>query len=178
MKEYVSGLQLDREIVHRCIQSDRRSQKQLFDQYKDAMYTISYRILKDKEVAADSLQEAFLQVFRSLSSFEFRSTLGAWIKTIVIRTAIKKLKEEAVFERLEDISFEKLTARPNELTAYDLENAILCLPGGYRTVFILIEIEGYKHKEVAEMMGISEGTSKSQLHDAKKLLQVKLKAFR
>jgi RNA polymerase sigma factor (sigma-70 family) len=172
------GIPTERSLVQDCIQKNRLAQKQLFEKYKDAMYATCYRILKDHDAAADTLQDAFLKVFANLSTFEFKSTLGTWIKTIVVRTAIRKLKEEMTFERLEDVAHKHMPQRATELTAYDLENAILCLPAGYRTVFLLIEVEGYKHKEVAEMLGVTEGTSKSQLHDARKLLQMKLKEFK
>jgi RNA polymerase sigma factor (sigma-70 family) len=178
LRDPSNGILTERILVQDCIQQNRIAQKKLFDKYKDAMYSICYRILKDHDVAADTLQDAFLKVFTNLASFEFKSTLGAWVKTIVVRTAIKKLKEEVVFERLENVVHDNLTQHANELTAYDFENAILCLPSGYRAVFLLIEVEGYKHKEVAEMLGITEGTSKSQLHDARKLLQTKLREFK
>jgi RNA polymerase sigma-70 factor (ECF subfamily) len=178
LRDSAKGISHERELVQRCIQNDRLAQKKLFDLYKDAMYSICYRMLKEPDVAADALQDAFLKIFGSLSTFEFRSTLGAWIKTIVVRTAIHKLREEVALERLDDITPNHLHQGAHELTAYDVENAIRSLPAGYRAVFLLIEVEGYKHKEVAELLGITEGTSKSQLHDARKLLQVKLKDFR
>lgn len=178
MTEPPDSITHERTMVQLCIQKDRLAQRELFDKYKDSMFSICYRILKDTDVAEDALQDAFLQVFRSLPTFEFKSTLGAWIKTIVVRTAVKKLKEEVVFERLDDVEQKDLHQGANELTVYDLQNAILSLPAGYRAVFLLIEVEGYKHKEVADMLGISEGTSKSQLHDARKLLQAKLRGFK
>lgn len=178
MSDSLNSSSQERAMVLLCIQKDRTAQKNLFDQYKDAMYSICYRILKDPDTAADTLQDAFIKVFGNLTEFKFKSTLGAWIKTIVIRTAIKKLKEEVVLERIDDIDHDDFPQVANELTAYDLETAILCLPPGYRAVFLLIEVEGYKHKEVAEILSITEGTSKSQLHDARKLLQAKLKAFK
>ena len=141
------------------------------------MFTIAYRIVNDYDIANDALQEAFIQIFRDIKQFRGDSTLGAWIKTIVVRTAIRKFKKEAMFSQFgvhqngENISW------PGEMTGEDLEKAILSLADGCRTIFLLIEVEGYKHKEVAEMLNISEGTSKSQLHYAKKQLQVLLKDY-
>jgi len=168
----------ERDLVFRCCTNDRKAQEQLFNLYKDAMYTICYRMMKEHSLAEDTLQEAFLDIFRCLRSFQFKSTLGAWIKTIVIRTAIKHLKTNTAFEKIEDVHVEFAVQPIDSLTAYDLEKAILDLPAGYRAVFLLVEVEGYMHREVASLLGISEGTSKSQLHYAKQLLQVKLAAIR
>ncbi len=135
------------------------------------MYTSAYRILNDRELANDAIQEAFIQVFKILRQFEFRSTLGSWIKTIVIHASLKILKKQKVLvfvdlsDNIKHISWE------DPMSGEHLEKAILSLPSGYRAIFLLIEVEGYKHKEVAEMLNISAGTSKSQLFHAKKYLK-------
>ncbi len=151
--------------------NDRKAQKVLYEKYCNAMYTSAYRILKDHELANDAIQEAFIQIFKILGQFQFRSTLGSWIKTIVIHTALKILKKQKtlVFVDLSDDINHITWDEP--LSGEHLEKAILSLPAGYRTIFLLIEVEGYKHKEVAEMLHISEGTSKSQLFHAKKYLK-------
>ena len=162
----------ENQLVQSCLNNDRLAQKKLYDKYKKAMYSLSYRITGDFESANDVLQDAFVKVFRGLPSFRAESTLGAWIKTIVVRTAYSYLRKEKVF--LEDI--DSLTKQPSVdwghyLDTEYLEKAILSLPEGYRMVFVLIEIEGYTHKEVASLLGISEGTSKSQLFYSKKKLR-------
>jgi RNA polymerase sigma-70 factor (ECF subfamily) len=155
------------------------AQKALYEKYKKAMYTLAYRVTGDFESANDVLQDAFLKVFRGLHSFRGDSTLGAWIKTIVIRTAYSKIrKNKMYFESIDDVKPEALVDWGDFLQAEYLEKAILSLPDGYRSVFVFIEIEGYSHKEVAEMLGISVGTSKSQLFYAKRKLREKLKDFR
>ena len=141
------------------------------------MFTIAFRIINDYDNANDALQEAFIQVFRDIKQFKGNSTLGAWIKTIVIRTSIKKLKKEDVFTQLEIHPNGETISWPEEMQGDDLEKAILALADGCRTIFLLIEVEGYKHKEIADMLNISEGTSKSQLHYAKKQLQILLKDY-
>lgn len=162
-------------IVAGCLNNDRKSQKELFDRYKDAMFTITYRILRDEDLASDALQEGFISVFGSLKNYEGRSTLGAWIKTIMVRSALRMLEKR--FETTDyDNEFSDETIEWDEnLTGEVLDKAIAALSPGYRSVFLLIEVEGYSHKEVAEMLGISEGTSKSQLCRAKKILQEELK---
>ena len=151
-------------------------QKSLYDRYKDAMYTILYRMLNDEDEAADALQESFIQIFRNLKSFKKQSSLGAWIKTIVVRTGLAKQKKNVVFEEInEDRQSIEPIVWDSNLTGEYLERAIEELPDGYKNVFLLVEVEGYTHREVAEMAGISEGTSKSQLFYAKKALQNTLK---
>ena len=142
------------------------------------MYTVAFRMMNDAGLAADVLQEAFIQVFHDIHHFRGESTIGAWIKTIVVRSAIRKLKLESRWQPLDDQSNGEPIEWPAEMLGEDLEQAILSLPDGYRSVFLLIEVEGYKHREVAGMLGISEGTSKSQLHQAKKQLQKSLKDYR
>ena len=168
----------EQEIVELCLKNDRRGQKLLFDKYAKAMFNLSYRISNDYDLASDILQEGFIEVFRSLKGFRAESTLGAWIKTIMVRTTLRRVKKENNFDTLDVKIHDKVIEWQNHLDYQDLENAIRSLPYGYRAVFLLVEKEGYKHKEVAEMLGISEGTSKSQLWNAKKLLQKKLKVYR
>ena len=162
----------EHDLVQACLNNDRLAQKKLYDKYKKAMYSLCYRITGDFESANDVLQDAFVKVFRGLPSFRAESTLGAWIKTIVVRTAYSYLRKEKIFlEDLDNLSKPPKVDWGHYLDTEYLEQAILSLPEGYRMVFVLIEIEGYTHKEVAGMLGISEGTSKSQLFYSKKKLR-------
>lgn len=162
----------EQQLVTLCLDQDRLAQKALYDRYKDAMYTLCLRVLSNEEQAQDALQEAFIAVFSSLDRFRGESTLGAWIKTIVVRTAYRKLrKEKAPMEELSPDRDGEVIDWGDYLQAEYLEKAIASLPSGYRSVFVLIEVEGYAHKEVADMLGISVGTSKSQLYHAKRYLQ-------
>ncbi len=140
------------------------------------MYTLLFRMLNDEEDAADALQEAFIEVFRSLKNYKGMSSLGAWIKTIVIRNGLAKQKAAFPFEPMNDFTQDKQTITWDEnLTGEYLEKAIRKLPDGYRNVFLLFEVEGYTHREVAQLLNIAEGTAKSQLFQAKKMLQRLLK---
>lgn len=159
------------ELIEACIANDRLAQKMLYEKYSRAMYTTAYRITNDFELAEDVLQEAFIKVFRHIKGFRQESTLGAWIKTIVVRTALSHIKKQPNTEELDQNHLKDLVDWGDYLEAEYLEKAIHELPEGYRAVFVLIEVEGYSHKEVAEMLGISIGTSKSQLFHAKKRLR-------
>ncbi len=167
-----------KKMVQGCLKNDRHFQKKLFEKYKDAMYTLAFRILRNEELALDAVQEGFIQVFTGMGNYRFEATLGSWIKTIMIRSALKILKNEPVKNGEEpDIMNVPLEWDVN-LTGEQLDKAISQLSPGYRTVFLLIEVEGFKHKEVAEMLNISVGTSKSQLSKAKVILKQKLEELR
>lgn len=168
----------EKELIDGCLINDPMAQKLLYEKYKKAMYTLAYRITGDFGDANDVLQDAFLKVYRGLPKFRQESTLGAWIKTIVIRTAYSKIRKNKIFfEPLDNIDSGEMVDWGDYLAAEYLEKAILALPDGYRVVFTMIEIEGYSHKEVAEKLNISVGTSKSQLFYAKRRLRETLKDF-
>ncbi len=160
------------DLIAACRRHDRAAQKELYDRYSRAMYTVAYRITSNFETANDVLQEGFLKIFQKIDTFRGESKIGAWIKTIIVRTALAKIKKRVLTEELPANYAE--TAVDWGTHALDigyLERAIQALPEGYRAVFVLIEIEGYAHKEVGEMLDISVGTSKSQLFYAKKRLR-------
>jgi RNA polymerase sigma factor (sigma-70 family) len=165
----------DNNLVHKCLRNDRRAQKELFERYYRAMFNTALRIVKDEETCYDVVQEAFILVFNNLEQFRFKSTIGAWIKTIVVRQAIHRIRPEVTAGTT--IQNYDAIVWPEDLSGEYLQKAILELPDGYRTVFTMVEIEGYSHREVAEMMQISEGTSKSQLYHAKRMLQKKVSGF-
>jgi DNA-directed RNA polymerase specialized sigma24 family protein len=142
----------EKELIQGCIAQNRLAQKTFYDRYSRAMYTLAYRLTHNFEVANEVLQ-------------------GAWLKTIVIRTALKHVKTIKNFDEITPSVSDTLIDWGETLDAEYLEKAIQSLPDGFRTVFVLIEIEGYTHKEVAEILGISEGTSKSQLFYAKQRLR-------
>lgn len=167
----------ERELIEQCANGHRISQKKLYDAYKTPMYTLAYRITNSFEDAEDVLQEGFLKVFRNLSSFNHESKLSTWIHTIIIRTAFRKIKDTInykITDQLEDDSQLEIVY-PSDVEY--LEMAIQGLPDGYRTVFTLYEIEGYKHHEIAELLEISTSTSKTQLRNAKVTLRGQLKNF-
>ena len=159
-------------LLQKCLNKERSAQKELYHKYCDAMYTLAYRITNDHDQAQDVLQEAFIEVFRDLKNFKSTGTLGSWIKTILIRKATKQQKFDARYESFEEKHDVGIPYQ--EFTSTALEKAIQTLPEGYRTVFTLAEIEGYRHTEIGPMLGISESTSRSQLYQAKKALRKEL----
>ncbi len=162
----------EQKLIAACKANDRLAQQALYNRYANAMFTISYRITKDRELASDAMQDAFVRVFNYIHAFRAESTLGAWIRTIVVRSALAILKKEKKGLSFDLSEVDESSSMLN--LSHDieyLEKAIFSLPSGYRTVFLLIEVEGYTHQDVADLLGVSVGTSKSQLFYAKKRLR-------
>lgn len=169
----VSYSELHREIVEDCISGDRKAQFQLYKLYSKAMYSICLRMLGSREEAEDLLQEAFVYAFTKLNTFRFESTFGAWLKQIVVNRCINHLKKKRVsLQYEEDTSKFTLEDTPTvsdeKLNVDHVHHAIGLLPDGYRVILSLYLLEGYDHQEIAQVLEISESTSKSQYHRAKK----------
>ncbi|MBN2174431.1 MAG: RNA polymerase sigma factor [Bacteroidales bacterium] len=161
---------IEEKIIEGCLKNDRVAQKALYDQYKTKMYTLAFRITNNFEDAADAVQEGFLQVFESLPTFNGDSKLGTWIHTIIARAALKKVKSQMHFEEISENNQDIFIDWGSDIDVQQLEKAIAGLPAGYRSIFTLYEVEGFKHREIAEMLDISVNTSKTQLLKAKRML--------
>jgi RNA polymerase sigma-70 factor (ECF subfamily) len=162
-------------LVAACKRGDRRAQQKLYSSYARAMYNICLRMVRNEADAEDLLQNAFIDVFTKIESYRGDATIGAWIKRITINTCINYLKKRrldvgAWDERISDTPAESSSAYADDttLTVEKVKRAMNELPDGYRTVFSLYLIEGYDHKEIADVLGISEATSKSQYSRARK----------
>jgi len=168
------------DLIDGCIKGDESAQFQLYKQYSKAMFNICYRITNNHNDAEDALQEAFINAFKHIQEFEGRSSIGAWLKRIVVNQALNFVqKKKLEFTSLNDQHY-LLVADDADENNYvqDIErvrNAIQKLPDGYRIVFSLYLLEGYDHVEIAEILKISESTSKSQYNRAKKKLKEILK---
>lgn len=164
-----------RDIVEACLAGSRTAQFELYQQYSPAMYNICLRMLRNETDAEDLLQNAFVDVFSKLHYFRFESSIGAWIKRIVINNCINFIKKKRL--QIVDIGEYDLPAEtPTPATELTLSvNAIQAamrdLPDGYRVVLNLYLFEGYDHQEIGEILGITASTSKSQYSRAKKKLK-------
>lgn len=166
----------ERELVLGCRRNDRGSQRRLYDAFAGRMLVVCLRYTKDRADAEDVLQEAFVKVFEKIHTYRFEAPLRGWIKAVVVNTALNHLRSRKPWqftEGLEGAAQElEPTATPiSGLHLDELLSLIGRLPTGCRTVFNLYAVEGYQHHEIAEMLGISEGTSKSQYSRARHLLQ-------
>ena len=167
-----------RELVEQCKQGSRQAQFELYKLYSKAMYNLCLRMVKNELDAEDVLQNAFVDVFTKLDTFQYQSSIGAWIKRIVLNNAINFLKRNRVyFEELDERFTNNLREEetPDQeatgLTVDRINRALFELPDGYRVVFSLYLLEGYDHKEIAEILDITEATSKSQFSRAKSKLR-------
>ena len=148
----------------------------LYNDYSKAMYNTLTRITNDTETAKDLLQEAFVKAFRKIHDLDDPQAFAGWLKRIVVNTGLEFIrKKKHLFEDIEDQSdMETEEVESPMIDTEVLHKAIQDLPDGCRTVLSLHLIEGYKHREIADQLGISESTSKTQYKHAKRLLKVKL----
>jgi RNA polymerase sigma factor (sigma-70 family) len=165
------------ELVERCKRGDPQSFQQLYRQYSKAMYNTSLRIVNNTADAEDVLQESFLDAFRSLHDFHYRSTFGAWLKRIVINKSINILrKRRNDFVDMESTELQVVTddepANEEEMQykVEEVKRMITRLPDGYRTVLSLYLLEGYDHEEISQILNISHNTVRTQYVRAKQKL--------
>jgi RNA polymerase sigma factor (sigma-70 family) len=168
----------DADLIHGCIQGDRRMQKGLYDKYAGKMYAVCLRYMSNADDAQDILQEGFIKVYKNLERFRGEGSFEGWVRRIFVNTAIEQIRKKkndlSLTEKEESIELKSVSAIEN-INEKDLMRIIRDLSPGYRAVFNLYVVEGYSHKEIGELLGISEGTSKSQLARARMILQEKIK---
>jgi RNA polymerase sigma-70 factor (ECF subfamily) len=168
----------EEELARRCSKNDRHAQEFLFNHHYQDLYLISMRYLSDHHNAEDVIIQSFTKVFKSIKRFKYQGqgSLGRWIRTILINEAIRFLQKKNLIKFNADLKYlENQDAEANglqQMQASDIMRLIEQLPTGYRTVFNLFVIEGYAHREIAEMLNISENTSKSQLKKARSQLML------
>jgi RNA polymerase sigma factor (sigma-70 family) len=164
-----------------CMQGDRRMQEELYRRFSPRMYAVCLRYAGKAEEAEDILQEGFIKVFKKMDSFRGDGSFEGWMRRIFVNTAIEHFRRKRylmpVTEKEENSIEGKYTSALDDLGAKDILALIQDLSPGYRTVFNMYVVEGYTHKEIAEMLGISEGTSKSQLSRAKVILQDMVRTY-
>ena len=169
------------DLVARVLAGDERAERELYDQHVDRVYRLSFRMIGDSDLAADCTQETFIRVFSRLSTFRGEAALSTWITSIafsVVYNGLRKVKRSRDTETDLDYAMEAPTARVAEPDLKSsLTRAIAALPEGYRTVFVMHDVEGYTHEEIAAALGIQEGTSKAQLSRARAKLRKSLTAF-
>lgn len=174
-----------REIVDGCIKGQRKHQKRLFELFYGKMMGVCMRYARDQDEAQDMVQSGFIKIFKKLDVYNFEGSLEGWIRRIMVNTAIDQLRknkrdpfaiedDHKVQNIEEEIPFSDEDAQDIQIKAEVAIKAISRLSPAYRTVFNMYVIEGFTHKEIAEYLGISEGTSKSNLAKAKLKLKTEL----
>jgi RNA polymerase sigma-70 factor (ECF subfamily) len=175
----------DRDLAARCRRGDRVAFGEIYRRHSGRMYNVAWRMTGSAADAEDLLQDVFLQVFRRIDSYRGEAALGTWLYRMTVNACLDHLRshqgrQQQATDFFEDIEgFEPVAGavwKPDRaLDRIDLESAVARLPPSYRAAFVLHDVEGYMHHEVAEMLGIVEGTSKSLLHKARSRLRALLR---
>jgi RNA polymerase sigma factor (sigma-70 family) len=168
-------------LIEKCIKWDQSAQSKLYKVYAAKMFAVCFRYAKSREEAEDILQEGFVKVFENLGKFRKEGSLEGWIRRIMYHTAIQKFRDRKETENaisLDDTNYH-ITQQSSDdilssIQAKELMKLIQELPTRYQMVFNLYVFEGLKHREIAEQLGVTEGTSKSNLSDARAILQKKI----
>jgi RNA polymerase sigma factor (sigma-70 family) len=163
-------------LIQGCLRNEASAQQELYYRYSPKMLSVCYRYAKSREDAEDMLQEGFIKVFTQIHQFQNRGALEGWIRRIIVHTCINNLKKNKKFsDSVDIIHAASVPVReeniPSILQAKQVVECIRLLPMGYRTVLNLYAIEGYSHKEIAEILDIEESTSRSQYTRAKAMLE-------
>lgn len=170
----------DLEIIEGCARHERRAQKELYDRYSRLLLGVCMRYASDRAEAEDILQDSFLKIFFNIKDYSGTGSFIGWLRKVAVNTAItqyhKNLKYRYHVDIDDYVTVETGVSGINEdsFTADELYGVLNELPAGYRMVFNLYAVEGYKHKEIAEMLGIDTNTSKSQYSRAKAVIRDKL----
>ena len=167
------------DIIEGCILGNPRMQRLLYERFSGKMYALCIRYAGNTDDAQDILQDGFVKVFVNIGKYKGTGSFEGWIRKIIVNTAIEHFRKKnnlyAIDEKTENKIADENTNIFNLVEAKELLEIIKSMPTGYRTVFNLYAVEGYTHKEIALMMNINEGTSKSQYARAKSWLQEKIK---
>jgi len=169
------------QLVARAAKQDRRAQRELYEQFSPKMLGVCRMYIRDLQHAEDVMLGAFFKAFSHLSDFQDKGSFEGWLRRIMIRESISFLRAQKQVEFADDLPLEKENSFNDVQSNIDVEHIqqlIDELPEGYRMVFVMYAIEGYKHREIAELLAIDEGTSKSQLFKARKMLQEQLKTIK
>lgn len=170
----------DLQLIESCIKGDRVSQKALYDRLAPRMFPLCMRYVSDRDMAADILQEGFITLFTRLDSYKGNGSFEGWARRIFVTTALMSLRKKDALKMSEELDAVRgmkadLPSQGQNIGYKELMKLVMSLPTGFRTVFNMYAIEGYSHKEISEMLGISETTSRTQLSRARIWLQNKIK---
>lgn len=172
----------EQQLIEGCRSGERRAQKELYDRYSRKMMGVCLRYVNDRETARDLLQDGFVKVFTNIDSYAGAGSFEGWIRRVFVNCALEHLRRSDVLREASELDTVAELIQPDtsaiaDLSATELMQLVQELPAGFRTVFNLFAIEGYSHKEIGEMLNITESTSRSQFLRARQLLQRKIKAL-
>lgn len=170
------------QLINGCRKGDRLAQKELYETYSRKMMGVCLRYVNDRETARDLLQDGFVKVFTSMDSYSGAGSFEGWMRKIFVNCALEYLRKSDVLRESTDLDNTAELIQPDSsvissMSAAELMTLVHELPTGFRTVFNLFAIEGYSHKEISEMLNITESTSRSQFTRAKQMLQKRINAL-
>jgi len=170
----------EKKLIAQALDNNRHAQHQLYSKFAPKMLGVCRQYIKDLQQAEDIMITGFMKVFTNLGNFEHKGSFEGWIRRIMINECISFIRVKKEVKFMEDEFFVEDTHNSIEtqLSLDDLQFLIDNLPEGYKVVFNLYVIEGYKHQEIAQMLGITEGTSKSQLSRAREMLQTQIQKLK
>lgn len=172
--------QEEREIIQLAVEQNRQAQQKIYSQFAPKMLSVCRQYIKDLQQAEDVMLTAFMKVFTNLNHFEHKGSFEGWIRRIMVNECISFLRVHKKMNYSEDEFFveESQDTITDQFSVEQIQFLIDNLPEGYRAVFNLYAIEGYKHHEIATLLGIAEGTSKSQLSHARRMLQEQVQTLK
>ena len=170
------------QLINGCRKGDRLAQKELYERYSRKMMGVCLRYVNDRETARDLLQDGFVKVFTSMDSYSGIGSFEGWMRKIFVNCALEYLRKSDVLRESTDLDNTAELIQPDasafsNMSAAELMQLVQELPAGFRTVFNLFAIEGYSHKEISDMLNITESTSRSQFTRAKQMLQKRINAL-
>lgn len=162
-------------LIAKASKGDRRAQHQLFEMFSPKMLGVCRQYLKNNDLAEEVMLSGFFKMFTHLKDFKNEGSFEGWIRRIMVNESISQLRKDKKLHFISEMEIENSTAHATfietELEEAEIQKMIDNLPDGYKTVFVLYAVEGYKHGEIAELLQISENTSKTQMFKARKMLQ-------
>lgn len=170
------------QLINGCSRGDRLAQKELYETYSRKMMGVCLRYVNDRETARDLLQDGFVKIFTSMDSYSGAGSFEGWMRKIFVNCALEYLRKSDVLRESTDLDNTAELVQPessviSSMSAAELMALVQELPTGFRTVFNLFAIEGYSHREISEMLNITESTSRSQFTRAKQMLQKRVNAL-
>ena len=177
------GNTYDQHLIDSCKRGDRASQKVLYDSLAPKMFSICIRYIGDRTAAQDVLQDGFVTLFSKLDSFKGEGSFEGWARRIFVTTALMELRKKDALKMSEELEVVRgvkaeTVGQVENISYRELMSLVTSLPPGFRTVFNLYVIEGYSHKEISQMLEITETTSRTQLRRARLWLQDKIKSLK
>ena len=165
-------------LIEKCKKRDSKAQSEVYQLFAGKLFALCLKYSKNHQDAQDNLQDGFITIFKKIEQYEFRGSFEGWLKRIMINTALQKYREKSVLNLVTEEIPERVEVELDEeqLSLDFLLNLIQQLPNQYRLVFNLYVLDGFSHKEIAKMLGISEGTSKSNLSRARMTLKKRLES--